>query len=139
MQTRISEVLQIAHALSELMNVEFARAWGEPGVPGEDTQIVSTCRLFSGTCLSAVEWEEAVRFANVDEAFEEVRTLLVGVAGSLIDEAAKVPEFLAGLCVENEPTPGVHRLSLTLELPDGWNEAVEVAFARAAEAFLADM
>ncbi|HEV7660942.1 MAG TPA: hypothetical protein VGO55_13970 [Allosphingosinicella sp.] len=134
MQTRLSEVVQIARALSELMNVEFARAWGEPGVPGVDTLIVSTCRLFSGVCSSAIDWEEAVRFAYVDKAFEEVRDLFIGVAGGLIEEAAKVPEYLGGVFA-GDPEPGVYRLILTIELPDGWNKALEAALARATNAF----
>lgn len=133
MQIRMAETIQISHALSELMNVEFTRSWGEPGVPGVDTLIVSTCRLFAGVCASAVEWEEAVRFANVDDAFEEVRELLVGIAGGVIDEAAKVPEYL-GTVFANDPEPGVYSLNLTLSLPDGWNDAVEAAIARATKA-----
>lgn len=136
-QTRIAETLQITHALSELMNVEFARAWGEPGVPGNDISIVSTCRLFAGVCASAIDWEEKVRFAKVDEAFEEVRDLYVGIAGGLIDEAAKVPAYLNSV-FSGEPEPGEYRLSLTLDVPEGWVEAVQAALKRANKAFLRD-
>jgi hypothetical protein len=137
MLTRISETLQITRALSELINVEFARAWGEPGVPGVDTLIVATCRLFSGVCVSAIEWEEAVRFANLDEIFEELQGLLIGIAGGLINEAAKVPEYL-GTVFANDPKPGEYRLNLVIELPESWSDAVNAALARVTEAILAD-
>jgi hypothetical protein len=43
---RMNEIGLVMHAFSELTNSEFARSWGEPGVPGSDIDIVSTCRLF---------------------------------------------------------------------------------------------
>lgn len=55
----------------------------------------------------------------------------------MIDEAAKVPVLLA----ENfgdKPEPGEYRLSLTLNLPEGWIEAVEDALQRASDALVAE-
>jgi hypothetical protein len=137
-QTRIAELLQMARGFSELLNVEFARAWGEPGVAGSDVEIVSTCRLFSEMCASAVAWEEETRFANVDEIFEEVRRLFVGVAGQLLDEAFKVPAYL-GTVFSGEVEPGEYGLHLTVSLPDGWNNSLDVALARAAKKLAAAM
>lgn len=106
-------------------------------MPGVDTLILSTCRFFGGLCASAIDWEEAVRFAYVDEAFQEVRDLFVGIAGGLIDEAAKVPEYL-GRVFAGVPESGIYRLSLTLDLPPGWNEDIEAALSRAVIAFTQD-
>lgn len=136
-QTRLAEILQITHAFGELMNVEFARSWGEPGFPGVDTLIVSTCRLFAGMCASAVDWEEAVRFANVDEVFEEVRDLFVGVAGRIVEKATRVPEYMGELFADG-PQPGVYRLDITLDLPDGWSESIMAATARARAALVGE-
>jgi hypothetical protein len=83
MQSRLSEALQISKAFSELMNVEFSRAWGAPGEPGDEAAIIFTCRLFAGMCHSAVDWEEAVRFANVDPAFKDVKQLFFGIGVAL--------------------------------------------------------
>ena len=138
LKTRMNEVIQITRAFSELMNVEFHRSWGEEGIPGDDALIVSTCRLYSEMCSSAIQWEEAVRFAVVHEVFEEVRDLLIGVGGGLVDEAAKLPPYLAQL-FSDSPEPGVYRFSLSLELPEGWNDAVEQALGRAAIAYVAEL
>jgi hypothetical protein len=136
-QSRLAEVQQITGAFSELMNVEFQRAWGEPGIAGDDALIVTTCRLFAGMCASAIEWEEAVRFAQVPSVFEEVRTLYVGIAGSLIEEAAKVPSYM-GTIFASDPQPGTYRLELTLTLPDDWPEAVSAALERAVDTLIAE-
>lgn len=135
---RLAEIQRITHAFSELMNVEFDRAWGAPGVPGSDIEIVAVCRLFAEMCESAIAWEEAVRFVTVDEIFQELRDLFVGIAGGLIDEAAKVPTFLAENLGDN-PEPDEYRLTLTLTLPDGWNDAVEAALARASETLMEEL
>jgi len=128
--TKNSELLAITHAFSELVNVEFARAWGDPGVPGSDVEIVAACRLFREMCQGALEWEERVRFIEVEDVYDEVRSLYVGVAGNILEEASKVPEFL-GEKVGGEPVLGQHTLRLKLELPEGWNDAVSVAVDRA--------
>ena len=92
--SRLDEIQRISRAFGELMNVEFDRAWGPLGVPGNDLAIVSTCRLYAEMCGSALAWEETVRFAKTDEVFDELQQLFAGIAGGLIEEAAKVPKFL---------------------------------------------
>jgi hypothetical protein len=131
-QVRLREVTQISEAFSELTNIEFQRAWGDPGVPGDEMAIVETCRLFAAMLTRAVEWEETVRFAHVPDVFEEVTGHFIGIAGRFIDEAAKLPAYLQtvfGGTVE----PGSYQLNMTLTLPEGWNAAIEAAMARAVD------
>jgi hypothetical protein len=135
---RLAEIRRIAHAFGALMNTEFDRAWGAPGVPGNDVEIISVCRLFAEMCGSAITWEETVRFVTVDHIFDELRDLFVGVAGGLIDEAAKVPAFLAEN-IGDSPKPGKYRLMLTLSLPEGWNDSVESALERSTNAILSEL
>jgi hypothetical protein len=130
---RIEEIRSITAAFAELINVEFGRAWGEPGVAGIDTDIVATCRLFSEMCQNALTWEECVRFISVDDVFSEVHSLFVGTAGSILEEAAKFPAFLSETFA-GSPSAGQHSLHLTLVLPDGWSDAVDSALARAKHA-----
>lgn len=137
-QLRIEEILRIVAAFSELMNLEFKRSWGERGMAGDDREIIATARLFAEMCRSALEWEETVRFAAVDDIFSEVLALNVGVAGALIDEAAKVPAFMSATFSEEEPS-GEHTLSIVLQVPDGWGERMTQACARAEATFAAQL
>ena len=132
MPRQMAEAQNIAHALGELMNVEFARAWGEPGVAGNEADIIRTCRLFAEASASALTWEETVRFATVDEIFQDLRDLFIGIVGAMIDESLKVQEFLAEM-LSGEPPSGVHSLTITFELPDGWNDLIEAAMDKAAD------
>jgi hypothetical protein len=137
-QVRVQEITQISAAFAELTNGEFQRAWGDPGVPGNEMAIVETCRYFAAMSTRAVEWEEAVRFVYVPDVFEETSRHFVGVAGRMIDEAAKVPEYLQtvfGGAIE----PGSYQLSMTLTLPDGWNAAIEASLKRATDKIIAGM
>jgi hypothetical protein len=136
-QSRIAEVKSISSAFSELINAEFSRAWGESGVAGNDVDIVETCRLFCEMCQSALLWEETVRFATVDEIFSEVQTLFIGAAGRIIEEAAKLPAFLSET-LAGSPS-GKYHLNLTLDLPEGWSEAVEAALERCTNAILSSI
>lgn len=126
---KLEEIVNISYAFSELINKEFAIAWGEPGVPGKDTAIVATARLYSEMCQSALTWEESIRFSFLDEIFEELQGLLIGAAGKIIDEAAKLPVFLAET-VSTNPVEGIFQLNLVLSLPEGWNDKVNAALER---------
>jgi len=127
---RIAEVSAICKAFTELANIEFARAWGEPGVAGSDVEIVLTARLFAEMCQSALTWEETVRFVSVDEVSCEVLTLFIGTAGRVIDEAAKLPEFLSETLANENVGGEIYRLDLLLSVEDGWEERVDAALAR---------
>lgn len=133
-QDRLIEARLIAGAFGSLINHEFARAWGAPGVAGSDADIVSTCRLFAEACESALQWEEMVRFTSLHEVFEEVQGLLTGVVGHMIDETAKVPSWLTDT-ISKPNVSGTHSLDLVLRLPDGWNEMVDEALERVADGY----
>lgn len=92
---KLREVRSISHAFAELTNKEFSLAWGEPGVPGNESAIVATARLYSEMCQSALRWEESVRFMFSDEIFDDFQNLFIGTAGRIIEEAAKLPAFFA--------------------------------------------
>jgi len=134
---RMSEAQAIAHAFGELMNHEFERAWGEPGVPGDEALIVATCRLFAEMCASALAWEEEVRFVSVHEYFLPVVELLAGVVGAMIDEAAKVPAFMTETFGGEETPSGKYMLTLALTLPEGWNTRVTAATSEAVDKVIA--
>ncbi|MEI4507390.1 hypothetical protein WBQ88_16900 [Sphingopyxis sp. CCNWLW253] len=133
---RMSEARKISAAFCQLTNHEFERAWGAPGVPGDDALIVATCRLFAEMCTSALIWEEQVRFVSTHEEFVPVVDLLPGVIGSVIDEAAKLPKFMAETFGSGTAS-GVHTLDLVLTLRDGWGDEVGAAMDRASTKIIA--
>lgn len=135
MRNRLADHRLIVGALDQLMNVDFSRSWGAPGVPGDERDIISTCRLFAEMCGSALDWEEQVRFTNVDDNLEEVRSLYVGIGGYLIEEATKVLDYMKQF-LDGEVKSGHYQLSLVLNLPDGWVEAVALAYDKATKAIL---
>ncbi|WP_256219272.1 hypothetical protein [Variovorax sp. 770b2] len=134
-QLKLGEITSISKAFTELANNEFSRAWGEPGTPGNDKDIVVTARLFSEMCQSSLNWEEEVRFTSTDEIFYELQNLFIGTAGRIIDEAAKLPLFLSET-LSNNPVDGRYKLELVLSLADGWGEKIDEAFARAQKNYI---
>lgn len=97
-------------------------------------KIVNTCRLYGEICSATLAWEESVRFTKVDEAFSEVRDLCIGVAGGIIEQASRIPRFIAGALAVENPS-GTHSLSLTIELPEGWKTRIGAALQRARSSF----
>jgi hypothetical protein len=129
-QARLAEVTPITEALSGIINREFQRAWGAPGVPGSDLEIVRVCQLFADACAAALDWEERIRFADVPHAFEEPQRLLTGHLGRQLDEVAKVPTHLSKIFDDPRPA-GTHSLSITFEMADEWPEMFNAAVGKA--------
>lgn len=130
---RMHEIMQIVAAFSTVASSEFARAWGDLGVAGSDTEIVTACRLFAEVCTSTLAWEEQVRFSRVDEPFTDVHRLLSGVASDLFEQARRIPEFIENVLKQNSKDE-THDLQLVLSLPDGFEESILAAMERAIDA-----
>lgn len=132
---KLEEVSKISQAFEKLLNKEFSRAWGPPGTAGSAMDIVTTCRLFSEVCASALAWEESVRFARVDECFKEVCDLLAGITATLLDQVEKMPKFLVDT-ISSKPTSGIYELIIKLTPPDDeWSDKFYQALKQAKEKF----
>lgn len=131
LRSKTSEIASISSGFAELVNNEFQRSWGELGIPGDDREIIETSRLYSELCKSALDWEESVRFVTLDPVFSEIKDLFIGTAGRMLDEAAKLPAFISEI-LEQAPASGQAKLTLVLDLPEGWADAVNQALTKIA-------
>nr|WP_275255759.1 HNH endonuclease [Achromobacter ruhlandii] len=127
---RMKELEQLAGAFRELMNSELARAWANPEAADSDLEIVSTCRLVAEMCSAALNWEENVRFSQVDEPFSDVHELLAGTAADFCEQAGKIPLFLAN-AIERNNTDETHELNLILNAPENFSQNINEAMTRA--------
>ncbi|MFZ3484770.1 hypothetical protein [Sphingomonas sp. 3-13AW] len=132
LKDRLDEVTSLTGSFSALANEEFAKAWGEPGQPGDAAAIVSTSKLFAEMCAGALAWEERVRFTILDDVFDPTRRLFIGIAGTFIGEAVKLPSFIKSI-LDDEDSRGTQTLDMALTCPDGWLEQVEASLQEAAE------
>jgi hypothetical protein len=139
MINRFQELKNILGAFNGICTEEFPRAWGEPGVAGSDIDIVIACRLFAEMCERALDWEENVRFTSAYDIFSDLKALFVGVAGVLLNEAARVPAFTASIFKEQDNPTGEFVLSLKLSLPEHWSELVEAEIEKASAALLTEI
>jgi hypothetical protein len=136
--SRLAEAAGIVNSMATLVNDELKLAWGEPGVPGNDIAIVATARLLAEACRASLVWEETVRFVASDEIFDEVRQLLSGTAGRIIDQVRRIPEFLSQDFVDGEAT-GSFKLDLVISLSEGWHDQIDAAMERVRNKLRNDM
>ena len=129
-QNKLGRVSSFAEALSRLVNRELPASWGPQGKPGNADSINAVCRQIAELAESILSWEESVRVAAVPPAFEEVRALLSGSAGLVLDQIEKVYEDLRRVFEQEHPS-GTYSIALTLELPKGWDERFHSALQRA--------
>ena len=137
-QDRIAEASKLVGAMGGLINGGIQAAWGEPGVPGSEAEILRVCNLIVEVCQRLLDWEERVQFASVPSIFEEVRETLKGISGRLIDKLAVLPVELAKPFEQENPS-GVFKVHIDIDLPEGWPEKVSATMQAAVDAMIAEM
>lgn len=118
-------------ALDALLNKAFKKAWGEPGQPGSELEILRVCTLMSQATQRFLDWEETVRFSHFPEDFEVVQAELNNIAGKQIDKVLEIPAWLNNI-LSDPKISGTHSLTVTIELPEGWVERINKAMKSAA-------
>lgn len=113
---------------------ELSKSWGEPGVPGDDKQIVCASRLIVRVAENLLEWEEDIRFAHVPTEFRQALLILHGVGGQQLDEVFRIPHELGKVLAEDNPT-GTRRVDLVFSMPPNFVEDFGAAMERAVEEF----
>jgi hypothetical protein len=129
-QTRFTEMMNIAGALSGLANGELQRAWGPPGVAGNASDILFVCDLFTECVQSALVWTEMVRFSRLPDECRVAQALLPAGSKCLVEEIERIPLELAKIFAAEKPS-GVQKIHLEPKLPDGWDEQFSVAIEAA--------
>lgn len=122
-QNKLDEILNIIASIVAITSIELNRACGAPGISGNESDILYACRLCAEACQRLLEWEESVHFTLVDEPFKDVHRHLHGVAGATITRISELPKAI-DKTIKNATTPGEHTLTLTIDLPYGWQESV---------------
>ncbi len=124
------ELIQISGVLSGLIGDEFHRAWGEPGVPGNEIEIIETCRLYKELCSSLLSIEERTRFSILDKKFTDVQNLYKGISGNIIDELEKLPLLISDLFKNGDPERSEYSINLKFGLPEKWADLVSAEMSK---------
>ena len=132
-QSKMNELTKLVEAAKGIVEEELPSAWGPPGTPGSDTEILRACSLYSELCQRILEWEESVRFVSVPSQFEGLQEALRGIGGRYIDKLAVVPVEMAKPFEQEHPKGNLH-IQLVFDLPDGWLEQMRQALARVRKA-----
>jgi hypothetical protein len=132
--TAINDTLGQTAALNGLLNGELQASWRPPGEPGSEHEILRVCGLLTEACQRLLEWEERVRFVSAEEPFEEFPELLSGACGPNLAKVCELSNWLSSI-FEKDPPDGRYEMRLVFDLPNGWNERIDVALRRAERRF----
>lgn len=128
--SKFNDVSKSIQAMVPLL-VELRKSWGEPGVAGDDKQIVCVCRLIVGVAQNMLEWEEDIRFAYVPDAFHNAMVALHGVGAQQLEEILRIPNELGKTLAEDNPT-GTRQIDLVFTMPANFGEDFDAALEHAA-------
>jgi hypothetical protein len=132
LSAKFHDASQIIGSLKPLV-AELNKAFGPPGQPGNDEDILAVCRLIVLAAKNLLEWEEDVRFLRVDEQYGEVLLSMHGLAARQLDQLLRIPNELSKILTMENPQ-GLHKVELVFTVPDGFaanfNRTVERAFGK---------
>jgi hypothetical protein len=130
LRMRLRDVSLQINALSLLINKAIMKAWGDPGQPGSELEVLRVCTLISQATQRLLDWEETVKFSHLPDEFEPIQLELSNAAGNQIDKILEIPKWLSELLSDPELS-GTHMLKITFELPIGWVERLQQAMLAA--------
>lgn len=126
---KMSDNAKMVNAMHPLLD-DLARSWGEPGFPGNESEIVGVSRLIGNLARSLLEWEEEVRFCRVPNKYEETANLFHGMGGLHLTQIFRLPAEIAAIFDVERPT-GTHNITLVFNVPPDFVENFEAAYRRA--------
>lgn len=134
---KFEDSINIAGAFKELISVEMNQAWGPPGKPGDEKEILRVCRLIVSAANNFLEWEEDLRFSRTPEEFREIQNFLQGTAGAQLDEMMRIPIELAKIFELENPT-GTYKVDLVFTLPENFSEDFNTIINRCMARYVAN-
>ncbi|MDC7676297.1 hypothetical protein [Asticcacaulis machinosus] len=113
--------------------VGLLEAWGPPGQPGQERDILQITQFIIDAAEHLLKTEEVVRFLKPPSHFEKVQELYIGIAGRQLEELFKIPDWIISKTSDENLAPGDHILKLVFDMPDGWVEQVIKAYNEAVD------
>lgn len=136
MKVRIHVMSNLANPLPKLFS-RLTAAFGEPGVPGDAEEIHHVCMLIGGALAEIVNHEEVLRFTQLPDEGEELRSLLIDAVGQNLAQIVELPqkldEMVALIGTDHGGTkenPTVVEWKGVFDLPASIETDLETAFLR---------
>lgn len=129
---RVDEVPRICSVLGTLVNERLPASWGPPGQPGDADEIKSVCQKLTTCAGQILAWEETIRFTALPAECDDLKGLLSGFSGPILDQIARISGEIARIFDQGNPS-GVFKIELVLKPPDHWEKQCKSALKRAAK------
>ena len=127
-RARTDDLVRQLGAIKQLATDELAKAWGAPGVAGDELEILRVCMLLVEAAEHLLAWEESVRFSSLPKSFADYQTCLAGATRSILKELQKIPEEVSSVFQEDSAPHGERNINLVFTLPDQFSERAIAAF-----------
>lgn len=131
MSTRLHELNGLVDSANILLNDSTKKAFGAPGEPGNEEEIIWVSQIFGQLLETTLKWSKRIRCAHVEEPFDKLMPELALFADQLISQLntfpvdclKKIEEALVSASPEEKQ---VLNLTMTIELSnlDAFNKAL---------------
>lgn len=133
LQAKMTDMANNAQALTKIVNETLPASWGPPGCPGSLDDIRRASALIANVARNMLDFEKNMRFAHVPDFAGPLRRLCLGAAGRQIEELLRIPQELSKLFDGDSVVPGVHKIDIVLDLPDGFSQQIASMLSDIAE------
>lgn len=127
-EAKNNDASRIANALHPLLR-SLNEAFGPPGHPGDEREILEICRLIVAAAQNLLEWEIEIRFSHVPNKYREVVDAMSGLAGRVLEDILKIVPALSDIASMENPA-GYHNIIIALDVPDGYVKRIAAALEK---------
>lgn len=128
LRSQIGTFAELIEPLKRIMENEFPRSCGEPGVAGNPQEILHVSRLLQRAADIIADWEETVRSCEVADRTKPLYDCLPGIAARQLKKFNDIPIVMKNeveRAVANPTEPHEINIAVEFDLPEGWVEKVE--------------
>jgi len=120
--TVLLDVNSNVQALDKLVSQNIMSAMGEPGVEGDEYEILRVCELVGNCCSNLLDWELRIKYLHLSDEFIPLLAFLSGIGIELVKQLQGIPDQIANIVDVETPVAGNYSIVVEFVLPDRFPE-----------------
>jgi len=114
---RFGDLRNLVQFMTKIIENEFEKSWGLPGVSGDPNVIKDVADKFYTGCISAFDIELEIRSFDPPEECQDLNNTLKGIGRTIFDSVKELPNKLEAPFLSENPQKGVHKIDMEFTVP----------------------
>lgn len=114
---RFGDLNNLVQLMGKIVNDEFSKSWGPPGIAGNPYEIKEVADKFYAACVSAFDWELEMSSYDPPDDFKYLNSLMKGCGRVIFDSVRELPDKLEEPFLVENPQAGTYKIAFEFMSP----------------------